>query len=452
MPDRSHKDDPVSPLRVQSMCPLSVTSAEPRRNLRQAFPPFTGRNLGLLRRSVDSFQRLKAGRDTMGDMKCDYHAQGICQSCTWIDMPYAEQLAQRQATVADLLKNVENAQGMRWLPAAQSPEADYRTKVKLAIGGEVGAPTLGLLDETWQGVELENCPIVHPHIRQALPALRRFIADNRLIPYSVAERRGELKYLIVTADVRGDLMVRFVLRSRHHEALLRSRLRELQLRLPQVQVVTINLHPKHAALVEGDEELVLTDEATLPMLVGDVELHVGPRSFTQTNTVVASQLYRQVAQWMAEGESPVRTVWDLYCGVGGFALHAGIGGAQHVTGVEISDAAIDSARVAARQIFGEAAEVRTRFITADARAWACVQEERPEVLIVNPPRRGIGAQLAQWVNESGIGTVVYSSCNPRTLAQDLVLMGNYRVIEGRVFDMFPHTNHAEVAVLCQRLA
>lgn len=388
----------------------------------------------------------------MSAMKCDYYAQGKCQSCQWIDIPYTQQVTQRQQAVEHLLAQVVTAQDMRWLPLAESEQEGYRTKVKLAVGGQIGAPTLGLLDENWRGIELENCPIVHPDIRQILPQLRKFIAENKLIPYDVVARQGELKYLIVTGDIRGDLMVRFVLRSRNHEALLRSRLQELQSAVPQVKVVTINLHPQHAALVEGPEEIVLTPTETLPVMVGDVELHVGPRSFTQTNTGVAAQLYRQVAQWMTASGQAVSSVWDLYCGVGGFALHAALGGAQRVTGVEISDAAIDSARRAAHQLLGEEAQARTRFIAADARLWACEKVERPEVLIVNPPRRGIGAQLAQWVNDSGIDTVIYSSCNPHSLVKDLEQMGNYRVVEGRVFDMFPHTAHAEVAVLCHRVA
>lgn len=383
-------------------------------------------------------------------MKCDYFTQDLCRSCTWIDTPYPEQVAQRQSGVAHLLAHVAGASDMVWLPAAESSESGYRTKAKMAVGGHVGAPTLGLLDSTFTGVDLEECPILHPHIRAALPTVREFIARNRLQPYNVATRQGELKYVIITADIRGGLMLRFVLRSRNHEALLRSRLGELQRQLPLVQVVTINLHPRHAAVVEGDEEIVLTEQTTLPMLFGDVELQVGPRSFTQTNTLVAGELYRQLSLWMGSRETP-RDVWDLYCGVGGFALHAALGGAAHVTGVEISDAAITSAQLAATQIFGEQSASRVTFIAEDARAWALSQTSQPEVLIVNPPRRGIGEELAQWVNSSAISTVVYSSCNPKSLAADLQIMDSYRVVEGRLFDMFPHTDHSEVAVLLEKI-
>ncbi len=268
--------------------------------------------------------------------------------------------------------------------------------------------------------------------------------------------------------------------------------------------------PAHAALVEGPEEVLLTEAATLPMQVGDVTLHAGPQSFTQTNTQVAAQLYRQAAHWaagkrgvpaMGSGASSMPgTLWDLYCGVGGFALHAavagvrqvvgvevspvaissaqrsardlwadqaqdlycGVGGfalhaavagVRQVVGVEVSPVAISSAQRSARDLWADQAQDRARFIAADATAWAVAQDakEAPDVVVVNPPRRGIGAELAGWLNECSAPRVIYSSCNPITLAKDLAAMPTLRVVEGRFFDMFPHTDHAEVAVVCDRV-
>lgn len=396
-------------------------------------------------------------------MNCDYFDRGECRSCTHILTPYDVQLADRQRHVETLLENVPNAANLGWLAPAASSTEGFRSKAKLAVGGTTDNPTLGLLDSQWKGVDLSECPIVHPGIRHAVPALRSFIIDNGLQPYDVATRKGELKYILITADTQGHsapeevgLLIRFVLRSRAHEALLRSRLPRLREALPQARVVTINLHPQHAAIVEGPEEIVLTDDQTLPLSVGDVTLRVGPRSFTQTNTAVASELYRTVAQWVARQHTPTQpgtptqSLWDLYCGVGGFALHAARGGVAHVTGVEISDAAIESAQEAARDLFGDEAQQRTTFLAGDATEWAIANSDVADTIIVNPPRRGIGARLATWLNDSGAATIVYSSCHPKTLVRDLQIMDNYQVLEGRLFDMFPHTDHAEVAVLCVR--
>lgn len=390
-------------------------------------------------------------------MKCDYYDRGECLSCTHLITPYLEQVEQRQHHAAELLGVVPTVQDVRWLPPATSASKNYRTKAKMAVGGTSQQPTLGLLNDEWQGIDLSACPILHPHIRNALPALRQFIIDNRIEPYDVSTRKGELKYILITADTQnleGGLLIRFVLRSRANEALLRSRLPRLLAALPQARVVTINLHPQHAAVVEGVEELILTEQPTLPMTVGDVRLHVGPRSFTQTNTDVAGELYRQVAHWANIAKCFTRetpeVLWDLYCGVGGFALHAACAGVPHVVGVEISDAAIDSARLSAKELFGDTASQRTKFVAEDATAWVMRQTTRPDIIVVNPPRRGIGTALAAWLNESGPETVVYSSCNPRTLAKDLQNMPHYHCREARLFDMFPHTDHAEVAVLLER--
>lgn len=396
-------------------------------------------------------------------MFCDYFHQGLCRSCTHLDVAYPQQLRRRQDAVASLLATVPSAAHMTWLAAAASSPENFRTKAKMAVGGTASAPTLGLLDHEWKGVDLSACLILDTQLRAAMPALSAFVAELKLEPYDVAARRGELKYLLVTVAADAGLMVRFVLRSRRYEALLRSRLPRLQELLPTLVVASVNLHPTHAALVEGPEEVLLTEVATLPMQVGDVTLHVGPQSFTQTNTQVAAQLYRQAARWAA-GECGVPTVgstvspmpgtlWDLYCGVGGFALHAAAAGVRHVVGVEVSPVAIASAQRSARDLWADEAEARARFIAGDAVAWALAQDaaSAPDVVVVNPPRRGIGPDLAGWLNECTAPLVIYSSCNPVTLAKDLAAMPALRVVEGCLFDMFPHTDHAEVAVVCERV-
>ena len=222
----------------------------------------------------------------------------------------------------------------------------------------------------------------------------------------------------------------------------------LQSLIPALKVVTVNILPIHAALVEGDEEIVITEQTTLPMLVGDVELHLGPRSFSQTNTGVASALYRQVTLWARE--SGATSLWDLYCGVGGFALHAALGGIERVSGVEISPEAIASAQ---RTAADAGVSDRVTFMAADAAQWAFDQgiDATPEAIVVNPPRRGIGEAFAEWINDSHARYVIYSSCNPKSLARDLKRMPNYAPLQARLFDMFPHTEHMECAVLLEKL-
>jgi 23S rRNA (uracil747-C5)-methyltransferase len=183
-----------------------------------------------------------------------------------------------------------------------------------------------------------------PGVRAVLGVLAEFITTAGLTPYDVAARRGELKYLLVTDSPDGRVMVRFVLRSQEPLARLRKHLPALLQRLPQLEVVTANLLPEHKAVVEGDREIVLTESSTLSMRVNDLDLHLRPQSFFQTNTAVAAALYRQAREWTAE-LAPT-SVWDLYCGVGGFALHCAAPG-RDVVGVETSAEAVASARQSA---------------------------------------------------------------------------------------------------------
>src|SRR5690606_37803204 len=140
--------------------------------------------------------------------------------------------------------------------------------------------------------------------------------------------------------------------------------------------------PEHKAVLEGEEELVLTGAETLPMRLDDVPLHLRPQSFFQTNTTVAAGLCRQARDWAEEADP--RSVWDLYCGVGGFALHLA-GHGSDVLGVERSAEAVASARTSAA---GQGlADVR--FEVGDATTYL-VAERAPDCVVVNPPRRGIG--------------------------------------------------------------
>lgn len=376
-------------------------------------------------------------------MQCSYFDAGLCRSCTLMGTPYAEQLAVKQATARTLLAAHPEA---RWLPAVASEESGFRAKAKMVVGGSSTAPTLGILDGRGRGVDLRACGIIAPGIRAAFDQLAEAIARSGLEPYDVPSRAGELKYLIVTESADGELMVRFVVRSRASVSAVRAVVPWLTDALPQIAVVSVNLHPEHKAVVEGAEEVVLTSRLTLPMRVGDATLQVRPQSFVQTNTAIASALYRQGRAWI-DAAAP-SSVWDLYCGVGGFALHAAAPGRQ-VLGVELSADAVASARIAAEGMPGVRFEVDDATSAASASGLGA-GSPAPDLVVVNPPRRGLGEPLAGWLEESGVPTVVYSSCNAASLARDLESMPSYRVVEARLFDMFPQSTHSEVMVLLER--
>ena len=414
-------------------------------------------------------------------MLCQLHDASLCRSCPNLDLPLAQQLQLKQSAVqATLTGQVETA---AWLEPFASAPSHFRNKAKLAVSGTTHAPVLGLVDRFDNGTDLTSCPLHVNEIKAALAPLTRAITRMGLQPYSIVKRRGELKHVLITASANGQLMVRFVLRSTAQLPAIRKGAPRLQSELPGLRVLSVNIQPRPAAILEGEREIILSQDSTLdmplylPELGGDgvvvnnkksvLPLVLPPQSFFQTNSDVAAGLYAQARAWArdyAGGQAGVLTgepgaggahpdatqssqsIWDLYCGVGGFALALAQPGAQ-VLGVEVSAPAIDGARAAAARLGLTSPQVR--FEAGDASVLDASGQvyghDKPDLLVVNPPRRGIG-ELAASIEGSGIKRVLYSSCNPASLAKDLEVMSRYRVRRARLFDMFPHTNHAEVLV------
>jgi 23S rRNA (uracil747-C5)-methyltransferase len=373
-------------------------------------------------------------------VQCHHFDAARCRSCTWIELPYADQLAAKQERCREL---VDPFGPLDWLPPVASAESGFRNKAKMAVGGTVEAPTLGILDPGGVGVDLRDCGLYPASLQAALPVLAEFVTLARLVPYDVPTRRGELKYVLVTESPDGELLVRFVLRSSEALPRLRKHLPWLLTALPRAVVVSANLLPEHKAVLEGEQEVVLTERATLRMRVNDVDLHLRPQSFFQTNTDVAAALYRIGREWVDAAEP--RSVWDLYCGVGGFALHVARPG-RAVVGIETSVEAVASAE----QSRADLGLADVRFAAGDATAFALGAGAPPDLVIVNPPRRGIGPALAGWLEDSGVRDVVYSSCNAASLARDLAAMPSLRPRRARLLDMFPQTGHYEVVVALSR--
>lgn len=371
-------------------------------------------------------------------MQCGYYDRGVCRSCTLMGTPYGAQLRSKQEHAQTLLAAWPDA---IWLPPMASRPDSFRNKAKMVAGGTAEAPTLGILDATQHGVDLTGCGVLAPGLCAAFSPIKAFITRARITPYDIPGRRGELKYVLVTESADGELMLRFVLRSTEALGRMQKHLATLLVDLPQLAVVTANILPEHKAVLEGDEEIALSGGETLSMRLGDRVLHLRPASFFQTNTDIARGLYLQAQEWVeAVG---AQSIWDLYCGVGGFALHVAAPG-RRVHGVELSEPAVESARLSA----AEAGLSDVTFAAGDATA--LVAGEAPDTVIVNPPRRGLGDRLCETLEASGANAIIYSSCNAVTLARDIAAMPAYEPKFIRLFDMFPQTDHYEVMVLLIR--
>lgn len=374
-------------------------------------------------------------------MQCALYQAGVCRSCQWLEKAYPQQITEKQRGLEQLLAGfaVES-----WLPPVLSAQDGFRNKAKMVVSGSVERPLLGILNRDGSAADLCDCPLYPDSFRPVFALLKTFIARAGLTPYNVARRRGELKYLLLTESrADGRMMLRFVLRSAAKLTQLRDALPWLQAHLPQLAVISANIQPVHMAILEGDEEIALTPQQTLEEVFNQVPLFIRPRSFFQTNPGVAAALYAAARDWCRE--LPVNGMWDLFCGVGGFGLHCATP-QMALTGIEISAEAIACAGESARRLGLN----NVRFAALDSARFAAQEAGAPDLVLVNPPRRGIGNDLCAYLQQMAPPYILYSSCNAHSMAQDIAALPGYRIARVQLFDMFPHTAHYEVLTLLVR--
>lgn len=380
---------------------------------------------------------------------CHYFTAGVCRSCPHLDVAYAQQVEVKTERVRAQLTQVP---AQAWLPTQTSVAEGFRNKAKMVVSGTARNPQLGILDADLNGIDLCGCPLYSPQMRAVFPYIKQWIRELGISPYNVATKVGELKQVLLTESPNGEFMLRFVLRSHRHVGRLGAYVDVMLEDVPALRVVSANILPQHVALSEGEEEIILHGEY-LRMALGQVALQLPPQAFFQTNTRIARAMYVQARRW-ASALQPARAL-DLFCGVGGFALSIAPE-CEQVVGVEITPAAIKAARYGARK-----SGIRNAwFFAADAGliiSEGAVQNfsfngriSDCDLVVVNPPRRGIGASLCGWLEASNAKAVIYSSCNPASLAADLDRLPNFKVVRARIFDMFPGTDHAEVMTLLVR--
>jgi 23S rRNA (uracil747-C5)-methyltransferase len=363
-------------------------------------------------------------------MSCLHYSAGHCRSCDLMGEPDPNLLR---------VKNLQELLGIAPEPTHRSEGWGFRNKIKITVGGSVENPALGLLQPDLTTVnEILDCPVQAPHLNAHLPVLKEFISRWRLTPYHIPSRTGELKTLILSrSPSTGETMLRFVLRSK--EALDRIRVG-----LPELAgftVVSVNLQPTPHAILEGTEEIVLTDRQWITHQTPTVKLHFTPQSFMQTNLRVADALYAQAVEWL----KPWRETrgLDLFCGVGGFALH--LAGQHHMRGAEINPSAARMAQIAAADN-----KLAVEFSAAPAEEteelWRSFD---PRFVVVNPPRRGLGLSLS-LVEKLLPEVLLYSSCSFESFTKDVSSLIQYNAVRTQIFEMFPHTNHFEILTLLVR--
>jgi 23S rRNA (uracil747-C5)-methyltransferase len=371
---------------------------------------------------------------------CNYYNNSICQSCGLINLTAPMQLKEKERLVVDALS--DRGLSLPILPCIPSDKSfGSRNKAKFAVGDGV----LGIPKDLYSVADISECPLLldaPTSIVGILATIKRLVLPS--VPhYSVKDRSGELKFCIIRAsEVTGDTILRFVVRSRDAEDKFRQLVPILQEQHPELKVITLNIQPEHKAILEGPEEVYLTQSRRIIDSIGQYKFIHSPQSFSQVTHNVALKLYQLLAD-EAERCKP-KAGLDVYCGVGTFATFISPF-ADSVTGVEVVADAVNDAKASA-DINGIK---NISFHALDIDNWLDGDQlSRSDFVIVNPPRRGLSSKLIKALCLAQPKTLVYSSCNPETLARDLSqLVKVFDVSTVQPLDMFPMQPHVETLVI-----
>jgi 23S rRNA (uracil747-C5)-methyltransferase len=377
---------------------------------------------------------------------CVYFNRKECFSCSLLAIP---EEARNRAKLATFEKNIESVLGSGLsLSALWQPKQSFqsRTKAKVSVTGTIKKPIIGLLNRNQQGTELLDCPLHIPQLNEVLSDLKRLITVCEIAPYHIDRRAGELKGFILKVDALGaQMIVRFVLRSTADLAKVKRAARELQKNFSFIKVVSANIQPLPAAIVEGDEEIALTKNEVIWEEFGKVKLAFQPQTFSQVTPETAVALYEKVLELLKINS--VRSLLDLFCGVGGFSMvSAPVLDWGH--GVELSKKSIACAKMSCKEnginnLNYEACNVE-EFLKS-------YTGPIPDAVLLNPPRRGLSETIIEHVRRISPKFILYSSCNPDSMLRDLqLLQSKYSVKAIFPFDMFPLTEHLEVLTLLEK--
>jgi 23S rRNA (uracil747-C5)-methyltransferase len=364
---------------------------------------------------------------------CSYFLQGACRSCSLIESPYDAQILQKEKQLLEMIQ-IPLEESIKSIPQ------HFRQKIKISVSGSLDHPILGLA-QLEGSIEIHECPIQSKELNQTLPELYEFIKKYKITPYSIQERKGELKSLIISFSPQTQqYMLRFVLRSKESLDRIRIGLDDLK----KFHVISINLQPIPHAILEGDEEIILTKNLFLTHQYDHLQVFYGPKSFMQTNLSVAQDLYASAVRWTQD--LAITKIADLYCGSGAFGLHMAQA-KREIIGFEVSAEAVLLASKAAQK-----QNLNAHFENAASEAIMDELENfAPDLVVVNPPRRGLGDSLKGLMRIKPL-YLLYSSCSPESFKKDLVtITQTYKPLRCQLFDMFPHTHHFESLTLFRRI-
>lgn len=375
----------------------------------------------------------------------------VCGGCVYQGVPYDEQLKNKAGEVRGLLdkKDINYGELLDIEPAPN--RYHYRNKMEYTFGDmeKNGPTTLGMHKKKhfMSIITVDQCQLVHDDFNTVLRGVLDFVIEKGYSHYHKKNHRGLMRHLIVRRGVRtGELLVNVVTSSEEgfdEEAFVQM-IRSLPLESNVVGILrTIN--DRLADAVYCDELRILDGRDYYMEEIMGLKFKVSAFSFFQTNVEAVENLYSYAIDLIDDFNN--KTAFDLYCGTGTItqtlAKKAG-----KVIGIELVEEAVEAAKANAALNGLDNCE----FMAGDVFEVLKTVEEKPDVIVVDPPRVGIKPDALDKIIGYGVDQIVYISCNPKSLTENLYYMQyyGYDVVSVKPFDNFPGTKHTEAVALLQK--
>mgnify|MGYP001600813029 CR=1 FL=1 len=398
-------------------------------------------------------QRLLEEKSSYATVAAPCPVFGACGGCALQDLAYHDQLALKLERVRRAFAPFDAA-----LPIEMVGLEDpwrYRNKAEFTFAAAQGRLTLGYHERRsfTRIVDLEDCLLLPSPAMAAAREVVRLAAETGLPAYHPRTHQGFFRYLLVRHSHATGKTLLCVMTTPGSRQALETIARGVMARHPHVASVYWGITSTLADIAVPDALQLLEGEAHLEDRVGPFVIRLHPMSFLQPSSVQADRMYEHVCR--ALKTPPPSVAWDLYCGLGlvGLYLSRSAGRVYAIDSEphHVELAAANASLNGRDNIAFHAGRVET--LLQDRRFW--LQDAKPDVIVVDPPRAGLHLQALSSMLAARPGRIAYVSCNVQSLVRDLqVLVGSfprYRLAQVTAFDMFPQTNHTEIFVLLERV-
>ena len=375
---------------------------------------------------------------------CPYY--GRCGGCDTWHMSHEEELRFKLDKVNAALRHIGKQELQAEEILGSGSMLRYRNKGVFAVSDTGGGPAFGFFRErSHELIPIEDCLIQSELSVRAARAVTAFMRGHGIPAYDELSGKGVVRHVFCRQAVHGQDAVVCVVAARGFGTRTQSLVDALRASCPELTGIVLNINKTKGNTVLGGEFHTLWGRATMRDTLCGLHFEIAPQAFFQINPPQAEKLYRRAAEFAAAGKDDL--VFDLYCGAGTISLFLAQQ-AGRVIGAEIVPEAIENARENAARNGVENAE----FLCADAGEAAVLLAARglrPRIVVVDPPRKGMDEKAVEAVASMRPERVVYVSCNPATLARDILRFNSfgYTLKEVTAVDMFPRTCHIETVCL-----